>query len=40
MASSQDDDTAWIFALADQIGDRIASGNLPPQDENGFYILP
>jgi len=28
-----------IFDLADLIGNLIEAGNLPPQDENGFYIL-
>lgn len=29
----------YLLALADEIGARIDAGLLPPQDENGFYIL-
>lgn len=29
-----------ILELADEIGGKIERGDLPPQDENGFYILP
>lgn len=32
--------TEDLFALADAIGERVKSGKLPPQDKNGFYILP
>lgn len=28
----------WL-ALAEEIGEQIANGDLPPKDENGFYIL-
>jgi hypothetical protein len=28
-----------MLALADDIGQRVARGDLPPKDENGFYIL-
>lgn len=35
----QDLTEAELFALAEEIGDKIAKGQLPPQDENGFYIL-
>lgn len=29
-----------LLELADAIGGAVEKGNLPPQDENGFYILP
>lgn len=29
-----------LMALAEDIGKRIEKGQLPSQDENGFYILP
>ena len=32
-------DTEWLMALATAIGKRVEAGDLPPQDENGFYIL-
>lgn len=28
-----------MLDLADVIGNKIEAGILPPQDENGFYIL-
>lgn len=28
-----------LLALADDIGEKIARGELPPQDENGFYKI-
>jgi hypothetical protein len=29
----------YLMALADEIGQKIERGQLPPKDENGFYIL-
>lgn len=29
-----------LFELAEFIGKKVELGQLPPQDENGFYILP
>jgi len=29
----------YLMALADEIGNKIDRGELPPMDENGFYIL-
>jgi len=33
------DDLEYLNALATEIGFRIEAGNLPPTDENGFYIM-
>lgn len=30
---------AWMLELAADIGERVARGDLPPQDEDGFYLL-
>lgn len=35
---TEDDELSYLMDLADAIGERIARGDLPPQDENGFYI--
>ncbi|WP_168223330.1 hypothetical protein [Plantibacter sp. M259] len=32
-------DIDWILALADEIGRRMDAGQLPPQDENGMYVM-
>ena len=32
-------DLDGLMALAEAIGMRIEKGQLPPQDENGFYII-
>ena len=29
----------YLLGLADEFGGRIARGDLPPKDEDGFYIL-
>lgn len=29
-----------LMALADHIGAKVEAGQLPPKDENGFYIIP
>jgi hypothetical protein len=34
-----EEDNQWIFDLADVIGKRFVAGDLPPQDDNGLYIL-
>ena len=40
MHKTDDDELSKLLDLADAIGERIAKGDLPPKDENGFYILP
>ena len=37
--TAEETDEAYLMALATEIGWRIEEGKLPPQDENGFYIL-
>lgn len=37
MATEEEQD--WMMELAKEIGGKIERGELPPKDENGFYIL-
>lgn len=37
MATQTDEE--WMMTLAEEIGGKVERGELPPKDENGFYIL-